>query len=130
MHLDMIVDDLDTAETAALDLGTTRHPDQPGTSYRVFLDPGRPPLLTSPAVIRTCASAQHSRSSAEERVLEARLSAGGCGVVDRGSVADARVLAQLASCRDRLVGGRCSSRPNLTDRCFSSGRRPRGESRR
>lgn len=44
MHLDMIVDDLDTAEAAVLDLGATRHPDQPGTSYRVFLDPAGHPF--------------------------------------------------------------------------------------
>jgi hypothetical protein len=36
MHLDVIVDDLDAAEAAAIDLGTTKHPDQPGTSFRVF----------------------------------------------------------------------------------------------
>ncbi|MEU4620641.1 VOC family protein [Actinoplanes sp. NPDC023801] len=34
----MLVDDLDAAETV-IDLGATRHPGQPGTSYRVFLDP-------------------------------------------------------------------------------------------
>ena len=39
MHLDVIVDDLDVAEAAVLDLGTTKHGHQPGTSFRVFLDP-------------------------------------------------------------------------------------------
>jgi hypothetical protein len=36
MHLDVIVDDLD--------LGATKHPDQPGTSFRVFLDPAGHPF--------------------------------------------------------------------------------------
>src|SRR4051812_23452383 len=44
MHIDMLVDDLDTAEAAVLALGATRHPDQPGTSYRVFLDPAGHPF--------------------------------------------------------------------------------------
>ncbi|WP_213013137.1 VOC family protein [Paractinoplanes toevensis] len=44
MHLDMLVDDLDTAEAAAISLGATKHPDQPGTSYRVFLDPAGHPF--------------------------------------------------------------------------------------
>jgi predicted enzyme related to lactoylglutathione lyase len=44
MHIDMLVDDLDAAEAAAVDLGATRHPDQPGTSYRVFLDPAGHPF--------------------------------------------------------------------------------------
>lgn len=35
MHLDMIVDDLDAAEAAVIDLGATKHPHQPGTSFRV-----------------------------------------------------------------------------------------------
>ena len=39
MHLDVIVDELDVAEAAALDLGATKHGHQPGTSFRVFLDP-------------------------------------------------------------------------------------------
>jgi hypothetical protein len=43
MHLDMIVDDLDAAEAAVLDLSATRHPAQPGTSCRIFLDPAGPP---------------------------------------------------------------------------------------
>jgi predicted enzyme related to lactoylglutathione lyase len=44
MHLDVIVDDLDAAEAAVLDLGATKHPDQPGTSFRVFLDPAGHPF--------------------------------------------------------------------------------------
>jgi hypothetical protein len=45
MHLDMLVDDLDAAEAAVIDLGATKHPDQPGTSYRVFLDPAGHPSV-------------------------------------------------------------------------------------
>ena len=44
MHLDVIVDDLDTAETAVLDLGAAKHQHQPGTSFRVFLDPAGHPF--------------------------------------------------------------------------------------
>jgi predicted enzyme related to lactoylglutathione lyase len=44
MHLDVIVDDLDTAETAVLDFGATKHHHQPGTSFRVFLDPAGHPF--------------------------------------------------------------------------------------
>jgi predicted enzyme related to lactoylglutathione lyase len=44
MHLDVIVDDLDSAQAAVTDLGATRHPDQPGTSFRVFLDPAGHPF--------------------------------------------------------------------------------------
>ena len=44
MHLDVIVDDLDTAETAVLALGATKHKHQPGTSCRVFLDPAGHPF--------------------------------------------------------------------------------------
>ena len=44
MHLDVIVDDLDGAEAAVLELGATRHPHQPGTSFRVFLDPAGHPF--------------------------------------------------------------------------------------
>lgn len=35
MHLDVIVDDLDTAEQAVLALGATKHEHQPGTTLRV-----------------------------------------------------------------------------------------------
>jgi predicted enzyme related to lactoylglutathione lyase len=44
MHLDVIVDDLDAAETAVLELGATKHPYQPGTTFRVFLDPAGHPF--------------------------------------------------------------------------------------
>jgi Glyoxalase-like domain len=44
MHIDMLVDDLDAAEAAVIDLGATKHSDQPGTSYRVFLDPAGHPF--------------------------------------------------------------------------------------
>src|SRR5829696_2716392 len=42
MHIDVIVDDLDTAEAAVLELGATKHEHQPGTTFRVFLDPAGP----------------------------------------------------------------------------------------
>ena len=44
MHLDVIVDDLDAAEAAVLALGATKHEHQPGTSFRVFLDPAGHPF--------------------------------------------------------------------------------------
>jgi hypothetical protein len=44
MHLDVIVDDLDDAEAAVLGLGATKHEHQPGTSFRVFLDPAGHPF--------------------------------------------------------------------------------------
>ena len=44
MHLDVVVDDLDTAEAAVLELGATRHEHQPGTTFRVFLDPAGHPF--------------------------------------------------------------------------------------
>ena len=44
MHLDVVVDDLDTAEAAVLELGATKHPHQPGTTFRVFLDPAGHPF--------------------------------------------------------------------------------------
>jgi predicted enzyme related to lactoylglutathione lyase len=44
MHLDVLVDDLDAAEAAVLDLGATKPEHQPGTSYRVFLDPAGHPF--------------------------------------------------------------------------------------
>jgi len=43
-HLDVIVDDIAAAETAVLDLGATKHEHQPGTSFRVFLDPAGHPF--------------------------------------------------------------------------------------
>ncbi len=44
MHLDLFVDDLDAAEAAVLELGATKHEHQPGTSFRVFLDPAGHPF--------------------------------------------------------------------------------------
>jgi predicted enzyme related to lactoylglutathione lyase len=44
MHLDVMVDDLDTGEKAVLDLGATKHDHQPGTTFRVFLDPAGHPF--------------------------------------------------------------------------------------
>ena len=44
MHLDVIVDDLDTAEAAVLGLGAVKHEHQPGTTFRVFLDPAGHPF--------------------------------------------------------------------------------------
>src|SRR3954453_691590 len=38
-HLDVIVDDLDAGEAAVVELGATKHEHQPGTKFRVFLDP-------------------------------------------------------------------------------------------
>lgn len=47
MHLDVVVDDLDTAEAAVLELGATKHDHQPGTTFRVFLD--RPAIRSASA---------------------------------------------------------------------------------
>jgi predicted enzyme related to lactoylglutathione lyase len=44
MHFDVVVDDLDAAERAVLALGATKHQHQPGTSFRVFLDPAGHPF--------------------------------------------------------------------------------------
>ena len=44
MHLDLMVDDLDTAEAEVIKLGATRHGHQPGTTFRVFLDPAGHPF--------------------------------------------------------------------------------------
>ena len=38
-HLDFDVADLDTGEAAVLELGATKADHQPGTTFRVFLDP-------------------------------------------------------------------------------------------
>ncbi|NUT32490.1 MAG: VOC family protein [Hamadaea sp.] len=43
-HLDVIVDDLDVAEAEVLQLGATKADFQPGTSFRVFLDPAGHPF--------------------------------------------------------------------------------------
>jgi hypothetical protein len=44
MHFDVIVDDLDVAEKAVLELGATKHEHQPGETFRVFLDPAGHPF--------------------------------------------------------------------------------------
>ena len=44
MHLDLVVDDLDDAEAEVLALGATKHEHQPGTTFRVFLDPAGHPF--------------------------------------------------------------------------------------
>jgi predicted enzyme related to lactoylglutathione lyase len=44
MHLDVNVEDLDAAEAAVVALGATKHEHQPGTSFRVFLDPAGHPF--------------------------------------------------------------------------------------
>ena len=41
---DVVVDDLDTGEAAVLELGATKHDHQPGTTFRVFLDPAGHPF--------------------------------------------------------------------------------------
>ena len=44
MHLDVVVDDLDAGEEAVVALGATKHHHQPGTRFRVFLDPAGHPF--------------------------------------------------------------------------------------
>jgi len=44
MHLDVMVRDLDEGEAAVLDLGATEADHQPGTTFRVFLDPAGHPF--------------------------------------------------------------------------------------
>jgi predicted enzyme related to lactoylglutathione lyase len=44
MHIDVMVDDLDAGEAAVLQLGATKHEYQPGTTFRVFLDPAGHPF--------------------------------------------------------------------------------------
>jgi predicted enzyme related to lactoylglutathione lyase len=44
MHVDVVVDDLDAAEEAVTGLGATRHEHQPGSRFRVFLDPAGHPF--------------------------------------------------------------------------------------
>ena len=44
LHLDVVVDDLDAAESAVLALGATKTEHQPGTTFRVFLDPAGHPF--------------------------------------------------------------------------------------
>lgn len=44
MHIDVSVADLDAGEAAVLALGAVKHAHQPGTSFRVFLDPAGHPF--------------------------------------------------------------------------------------
>ena len=44
MHIDVSVADLDAAEAAVLAAGASKHEHQPGTSFRVFLDPAGHPF--------------------------------------------------------------------------------------
>jgi predicted enzyme related to lactoylglutathione lyase len=44
MHLDVDVDDLDEGEAAVLALGAVKHERQPGTTFRVFVDPAGHPF--------------------------------------------------------------------------------------
>jgi predicted enzyme related to lactoylglutathione lyase len=44
MHLDVMVPDLDVGEKEVLELGATKAEEQPGTSFRVFLDPAGHPF--------------------------------------------------------------------------------------
>jgi predicted enzyme related to lactoylglutathione lyase len=44
MHLDISVEDLDEGEAAVSALGATRSEHQPGTTFRVFLDPAGHPF--------------------------------------------------------------------------------------
>lgn len=44
MHLDVMVDDLDEAEGAVLQLGAVKAEHQPGETFRVFLDPAGHPF--------------------------------------------------------------------------------------
>ena len=44
MHLDLDVPDLDAAEAAVLAVGARKHEHQPGTTFRVFLDPAGHPF--------------------------------------------------------------------------------------
>jgi hypothetical protein len=51
LHLDFDVPDLDAAEAQVLALGARKHEHQPGTNFRVYLDPTGHPfclVLTSP----------------------------------------------------------------------------------
>lgn len=44
MHLDLMVDDLDAAEQDVLARGATKAEHQPGTTFRVYLDPAGHPF--------------------------------------------------------------------------------------
>lgn len=44
LHLDVMVDDIEDAEKAVLELGATKHDFQPGKTFRVYLDPAGHPF--------------------------------------------------------------------------------------
>ena len=44
MHLDMVVQDLDDGEREVIKLGASKAETQPGTTFRVFLDPAGHPF--------------------------------------------------------------------------------------
>lgn len=44
LHIDVSVADLDAGEAAVLAIGATKHEYQPGTDFRVFLDPAGHPF--------------------------------------------------------------------------------------
>lgn len=44
MHLDVVVEDLDAGEAGVLELGAVKAGHQPGTTFRVFLDPAGHPF--------------------------------------------------------------------------------------
>ena len=44
MHMDVVVDDLDVGEKEVLALGASKAEHQPGTTFRVFLDPAGHPF--------------------------------------------------------------------------------------
>jgi predicted enzyme related to lactoylglutathione lyase len=44
MHLDVVVQDLDDGEREVIKLGATKAETQPGTTFRVFLDPAGHPF--------------------------------------------------------------------------------------
>lgn len=44
MHLDLMVEDLDVAEAAILELGARKHEHQPGETFRVYVDPAGHPF--------------------------------------------------------------------------------------
>ena len=44
VHLDVVVDDVDAAEAAVVELGARRAPAQPGDTFRVMLDPAGHPF--------------------------------------------------------------------------------------
>ncbi|NYD43013.1 VOC family protein [Nocardioides panaciterrulae] len=44
VHLDVMVEDLDRGEAAVLEIGAAKAAHQPGTTFRVFLDPAGHPF--------------------------------------------------------------------------------------